>query len=609
MGGETLFDIAIPEQDLAQFTHFPASAEGAREWASELPVTNIRAVSARLHAALTDLNRYPLRPEIRFGILGNLADYLRVTLTNLTRRFLNQPLVMPAEPQQLAARTDALLAELQTAYSIVAIETQRNQDNIRDTNPARLLCESLYNAVYFTGQQILLAYQLHRPAPIDSWLSLHRLYALGEWQGLEQLSPKGGKAAHGTIASAYLQALILGCCKPNQLLQGDLEAIYRALGQWHDKLKIGRIGELKGLFTVDLASDQPAVYSALYGGSSSPSRRIIDTESLAAHLRSLRDPEEGYDGRGVRLVSGLLLQDSMIAHLMEALGSRSMRNFKRVTLDAPVLVSLGISGAHYHGGGEPNFQQLIYGRDHRSGRLDGSNANPFINNNDTRRDIWDQANPAKYERSNRVAEPEAAVTHNIELDIFTRNVIEQLEVAPVERQAPVHRVYQRNASPGGYCLEWDRDLPEEVRNGEILCIQENPNTNWSIASIRWISRLENSRTLVGVELLSPGATACAIQPQQKIGPGRTPQRALLLPEIPLIGQPPTLVTPRTGFHEGMKATLLRHGQVRHIQLQQQLAATATFVQFAFRDIHRVDDMLAGDKQSPTAVYDSLWGNI
>ncbi len=608
MGRETLFDIPLPRQDLPQFTHFTPAAEAARAWATQLPVTNIRAVSAQLLAALRDLNRYPLRPEARFEILENLADYLRVTLTNLTRRFLNQPLVMPAEPQRLAERADALLAELQTAYSIVAIETQRNQEKIHGLNPARLLCESLYQAMRCVGQQLLLAYQLHRPAPINSWLSLHRLYSLGEWQNLETLPLEGPGAGYRTLNSAYLQALLLGCSKPNQLLQGDLEAIYQALGEWPDKLKIGKSSELQGLFTVDLGSDQPAVYSALYGETGGPMRRIIDCEALVGHLRELRDPEQGYDGQGIRLRSGLSLPDAMLAHLIEALGTMSMRNFKRIATDTPVLVSLGISGAHYHGAGEHNFQQLIHGRDHRPDSLDAANPNPFLSTSASA-DVWG-ANPG-FDQARRThrEEPGADLTHNIELDIFTRNVIEEMEAAPVEREAPLHRVRQRNASPGGYCLVWDRDLPEEVRNGEILCIQENPRATWSIAAIRWISRLENSRTLVGVELLSPGATACAVQARLKTGTERAPQRSLLLPEIPLIGQPPTLVTPRTGFREGMKVTLLRHGAARHIQLQRQLSSTGSFTQFEFRDIRRLDEMLAGDRRGPLGAYDSVWSNI
>ncbi|MFV8818753.1 hypothetical protein [Haliea sp. E17] len=610
MSREALFDIVLPAQDLAQYSHFQPDAEHARAWAAQLPVTNIRAVSAQLLEALGDLNHCSLPPEIRFEILETLSDYLRVTLTNLTRRFLHQPLVMPAEPQRLAERAEALLAELQAAYTIVAIETQRSHERIHAVNPAKLLCESLQQALEFAGRRILLAFQLHRPAPLNSWLDLHRLYALAEWQGLEHHALKGAAQAGKTVASTYLQALMLGCSKPNQLLQTDLEAVFFALGEWHGKLHIGPVGKLEGLFCVDLASDQPAVYSSLYGDSGVATRRIINCEELVGHLQALRDPDNGYDGRGIRLGCGLTLPDAMLAHLMEALGSMSMRTYKRIATNTPVLVSLGISGAHYHAAGEHNFAQLLHGRDHRSDSLDAANPNPFLQPLHGG-DIWSGSNSGAHDsHRGQQAGSAADFSHNIELDIFTRQVIEELEVAPMERAVPLYRVQQRNASPGGYCLEWDQNLPVDARNGEILCIQENPRAHWSIAMIRWVSRLENAHTLVGVELLSPRATACGIQPRQNIGNNRSPQRGLLLPEINLIGQPATLITPRAGFREGMKVSLLRYGEARHIQLERQRASTGSFTQFEFRDIHRLDELLNEKKLGPLdSLYDSVWSNI
>ncbi len=613
MGWGTLFDIALPRQDLSQFNHFPPGAEDARAWATQLPVTNIRAVSAQLLAALGDLNRYPLRPEDRADILESLADYLRVTLTNLTRRFLNQPLVMPPEPQRLAERAESLLAQMQTAYTIVALETHRSHEHIRDRNPARLLGEALYQAIICAGRRILLALQLHRPTPIGSWLSLHRLYALAEWQDLADLVIQQTGDTNHSIKSAYLQALLLGCSKPNQLLQSDLEAVYRALGEWHTGVEIGPAGEFAGLFSVDLGSDQPAVYSALYGEAGGNHRRVINCEALVHKLRALRDPEGGYEGQGVRLECGLQLPDAMLAHLIESLGSMSMRTFKRINEDAPVLVSIGISGAHYHAAGEQSFQQLLYGRDNRPELFASADSHPFSPTTRSS-DIWDSGNPgARFDRGSHGGHggrPEVELSHNIELDIFTRSIIEELELPPTEHEVPVHRVRQRNASPGGYCLEWEAGLAEDIRSGELLSIQENPRASWSIATVRWISRLENSRTLVGVELLSPRATACGVQQWQKVGASRAPQRGLLLPEINLIGQPQTLVTPRTGFREGTKVSLLRHGEVRHVQLQRQLSATASFAQFEFRDIRRLDEVLADNRRRPLdSIYDSVWSNI
>ena len=87
-------------------------------------------------------------------------------------------------------------------------------------------------------------------------------------------------------------------------------------------------------------------------------------------------------------------------------------------------------------------------------------------------------------------------------------------------------------------------------------------------------------------------------------------RVLLLPEIKLVGQPHTLITPRTGFRERQKITLLSGGQERHVQLLRQVTATGSFAQFDFRYIKQLGDVLAEDKSGHLgSTYDSVWSRI
>ena len=87
-------------------------------------------------------------------------------------------------------------------------------------------------------------------------------------------------------------------------------------------------------------------------------------------------------------------------------------------------------------------------------------------------------------------------------------------------------------------------------------------------------------------------------------------RVLLLPEIKLVGQPHTLITPRTGFRERQKVSLVRDGEQFYLQLLRQVSATASFAQFDFRYIKLLEEVIAEDKAGPlSAAYDSLWTNI
>ena len=255
--------LRIPSQDLQQFTHFPLEEMAAKDWARSLPVTNTLSVAGQLSRVLGDLNRVALAPEKRFAILEILLPKLEVASSNLSRRYLNQPLVMPEEPRQMAEIAGSLFTLTATAYTIVAAEAIQVQDSIRETNPARLACEAIRRAVVFSGRRILQAFQLYRPVQLHDWLTLHQLYALAEGQGLEALPVKDDDEGAETIAGAYLQVLLLSCCKPNQLRQSDLAAIYRGLQGWSSLVSVEAPPSESGIFKINLDEDQAPVYSSL----------------------------------------------------------------------------------------------------------------------------------------------------------------------------------------------------------------------------------------------------------------------------------------------------------------------------------------------------------
>ena len=104
----TPIKLNIPAQDLQAFNLFALNAEAARTWAQGLPVTNTRSVVQQLRKAVNDLNHMKLAPEVRYDIMEVLRPNLDVALSNLSKRFLNQPLVMPEQPRQMAELADGL---------------------------------------------------------------------------------------------------------------------------------------------------------------------------------------------------------------------------------------------------------------------------------------------------------------------------------------------------------------------------------------------------------------------------------------------------------------------------------------------------------------------
>ncbi len=611
MASSAPIKLRIPAQDLEGFAHFPLEEMAARDWARGLPVTNTQAVAQQLRKVLGDLNRVQLPAERRAAILDILLPKLEVALSNLSRRYLNQALVMPEEPRQMAETADSLNALTATAYTVVAVEAIRGQESIREVNPARLACQAIRRAIVFSGRQLLQAFQLYRPVQLHNWLTLHQLYALAESQGLEALPIGSGDGGADTISACYLQALLLACCKPNQLRQSDLSAIYRGLQDWSKLASLDRPPSEPDIFLVNLDRDQPPIYCSLYPDAHGGLSRFIKTGALISRLEELR---EGEGRRGISFDKDTQLPPNMLDHIIKSLGSMSLRNFGRTETPQPMWVSIGLSAAHYHLAGERLFDQLLFGNEYLPPAVDRVATNPFLQHQDAG-DLWQQANPEEDfagETSPQTSQGEAAIEHQVELDPATRAELLELEVdelAPGDRY-PAFKVKMVNASPGGYCLEWNEELPGDTRTGDLVSIREEDKREWIIAVIRWISQLENARTLVGLELLSPRAKPYGALIQPKKGEKPAPMRVLLLPEIKLVGQPHTLITPRAGFREGQKIMLVREGEEYYIQLQRLVTTTGSFAQFDFRYIKQIGQVLQEDRGgSPASYYDSLWSKI
>jgi hypothetical protein len=608
MSIDTPVKLRIPRQDLQDFDTFPLSAEGAHNWALSLPFTSSSQVAQQLSTVLAQLNRLELAPELRYNILEQLRRSLWVTTASLSRRFLKQPLIMPAEPRYMAELADDLYTLAGTGYTIAAVHAIQRRDSIREVNPARLACESIHRAIRFAGARLLQTFQLYRPVALHGWLTLHQLYALAEGQRLTQLNVEDDLSGSGTIITAYMQALILGCCKPNQLRQNDQAAIFRGLQEWGALVKVEQQPSQNSLFLVDLDSDRPPLYSQLYHQTPGPRTRYIDTDSLEQHLKKLVADDHK---QSVVFDKDTIVSTVLLDHLVTSFSKMSMRNFTRKTVAKSMLVSVGLSACHYYMGGQESFGEVMFGSQYISPPSKHPGSNPFMDEQN-RGDLWQQANPEEDFTGDSYTPRDEKMAHQVAVDQQTLAALQEVDDELAESQRyEAHTITMVDASPGGYCLEWTTELPADIKTGDLVCVCEDENERWAIAAIRWVSQVENGKTLLGLELLSPEAKPYGAQMQpQKKGEETEPMRVLLLPEIKLVGQPPTLITPRAGFRERQKIVLARHDEEFFIQLLRQVAVTGAFMQFEFRYIKQLGEVLDEDKSRPRdSAFDSLWTNI
>lgn len=605
--------LKLPLQDLPEFTHFALNAAAASRWTTGLPAGNTLKSGSELRMVLSALNRTQVSPAQRFSILEALRPALQQTSTALTHAFLGQPLTLSEEAQQRAELVRDLYELSAAGYALCAVHTIARQSTVTETNPAKLACEALQRAVVLQGRGLLRAHLLYQPPPLHSWSTLHQLYALAERQQLARLPVQDPLQNEETsISGEYLPALLLGCCKTNQLRQRDIMAVFSALQQWRDLIRIEDPGIGGGLFTIDLNSDHPPVYSKLLKGRSSTALRYINTDALVVKLQRLKQRHKSEGITSIALSRETRLDANLLDHLRRALGEVSQRNFARQRARHRLWIATGLTAVHFYVAGERTLEQVVHGDDYVPDEGDKSADNPFLRRL-SQADAWQRANPEEdFAERDGPARSDDDAEHQVAVDAQTLAQFNDEEASHEPRKHIVYTAESTNVSPGGYCVEWT-DLPAGIQIGDVVCLheREHGNREWSIAVIRWISQVRDEPTLLGLELLSPRGTAYAAQVRMPDGEYSRPLRVILLPEIALVGQPHTLLVPRLVFRENQKIILARKDETYLIKLKRQVGSTAAFSQFDFDYLRQLDEDVdsSGRDALHASSFESIWSDI
>ena len=280
--------LKIPPQDLPQFSHFRADREGASNWLATLPKDDTEDCARQLTAALEELTQYPLAPELRYDVASVMLPTIDRVITDLSRQFYNLPPVIPTEALQKIERADQLCTLTGTLFIIVALETIRNPSAVRHTAPAQLACVSLFRARALLSRTGTAKLEVV-PAPAYKRVA-YPAPALRAGRKSAACAPPDSEPSETgqTITRAYLQALLLACCRPNQLRQSDLNALFHSLNSWSEAIALrGEPGD-SAIYLVDLQSDLPPLHRSLFPDDATSDRRYIDTSHLLEKLEALR---------------------------------------------------------------------------------------------------------------------------------------------------------------------------------------------------------------------------------------------------------------------------------------------------------------------------------
>jgi cyclic-di-GMP-binding protein len=605
MTSQDTIKLRVPRQELDQSSFFDCDEKTVQAWVDALPMANLGETTRKLYRALSELNQVRVLPALRASLLDILRSPIYYVSRALTKHYLNQPIVLPIQASKVVDLAHAMHHQLAVGYTIVATHTVALGKRAGLGKSKQLIAKALHRAITDHTLNMQRHYQLYEPIDEGVWHNLHQFYCLARQHNILNQVVKDEEFDESTVEGSYVRALLIGCAKPNQLRQEDFMGIFKPLTYWADMCRI--VGaDMRGLFVIDPKGDTPPVYRELYDSVLEDHWLSLDTGILVMHLKRLQ-----HDGNNTELKTGdgeHSISRDLLAHLTQAWSVMSKRTFMRMEGDDVLHVSVGLSATHHFVSGELSFESLVAERGASTFAM--QHVNPFMSKPSTQvrhKDVWDSPYEANVGQTNVPLE---------EIDYTIRShESKRKRKTTAKEKYPRYNVNMINSSAHGYCIEWPTNTAAHIKTGEVIGVKQPSSHNWSIGVIRWVIHNRNQKTQLGLELISPSASPYGARIIHIKGEQAEYSRTLVLPEIPAIKRPVTLLTPRVPFRVGQKVVLNQRGKEVQMTLCKKINDTGAYSQFEFRKLATQAKSRPVEKtdrlglQDDDNEFDSLWSSL
>lgn len=544
-------------QDLKTLSFCKPTVKDLSAWIKTLPKANFGELSRLLYQAFAELNRLMAPQELRFQMLEVLRPEVSYITTQLEKSHLSKTVILDERARKVANLCQTLQSMQTTGYKICIDQAGQN------ANAAFII--SIQRAIHSLYSSLVRAYQLYYPVPAGLWQDLHQLFQLAQKHRAHQRKlkdPLHPELSENNIENAYICALLLGSARINQMRQSDIVLVASLIPYWAHMADLLDFESNEAIFVIAPQSDNPPRYKALLNLKNTSGLIGFDSKKIAGELNQwLKKPQDRKLGEILKIPANT--QPNVIAALASAWGDIAKRDFKRTPGTGTLEVCLGLTAVNYYLADKTPFEQLIKKEDPIKASFKMDNSAP---------DIWGNAFDAQGGGNDFLADEFIEFSGKNDKE----NTFEHETLYPTFQIAIV------NHSPGGYCLEWGEDAPNQLQAGDILALRTEGSQQWSTGVIRWIRQIRNGGAQIGVELLSPNAQPCAIQ---LIRQGEKPSnflRGLLIPAIAVVSQAATVITPRIPFQEGSRVSISHDSEEFKAILGKRSIHTASISRYEYR---------------------------
>lgn len=492
------------------------------KWLTQLQFTNLHAVHNLLRTQIEELNRFPMRVLDRLNTLEKLRETVSIVQGDYAKKLIAKKLPLSDEEHHIFNAIIGMWQAMLTGY-------QRCLQDFMDGNNqlekyGAMLCQRF---MLYGSLQIIE--HLRNGYEFDGalWQQLHALHSFTEGNGLQHekiKDPLYGASNGISCQSLYAKILLTCLARPSELSRAQLQLMDRWLNTWVETLTLERRymtskGDAPPL-AVDLRSSTGL--QSLQQIVPSDNIRYMAMVPLSKLLRvKLILLQQGQDPRQLELGDEFFGVDclALLKHLLQMwCEGNSDRSAERQSVTVSAQVACG-------------FEQIcaqISGKPLKASRKSGKSA-----------DI----DTAAY---NQIA----AVGH-----VF--NAGNQPAAADILESWTIE-----NESILGARLIRDSKNGERIGNNQIIALRTPDAKAFMLGVVSWRTVTLSGQLRMGVQYMPGVAEPVVLKITEKDadGPSNRNISALLLPSLPTIKIPASILMPRNIFHTGRIAELIHNNQ-------------------------------------------------
>jgi len=603
----------IPKQKKPKKSKFILQPNAIDEWFDELPLANIRISTKAIYQTLKLTNTQIIPYKQRLYFLEKVHNTIVELASNLKKMNLNRKLPLDEKHQRIAILLKKLHKQTTIGYKSVLRDILACKLFFLCPNKQKIITLTIARIIRHHSLCLIASYQFYNAPRNGQWNELHQLFLLAHQKKLlnkKLVDPSFSLVEETTIQALYLQILLTAIADPYHMAQHHISSIFKHLEEWASLVAIQPLQDKnnKNALAINLSSDSQPTFSTLDNSEEFDNLWELDTSKL-----DYENLMEYYDNPEVQTTE---INVELLKQLSVSWGVAPNRNHSRRSSQANLKIAIGLNNVHYvlNNYSEPEWLQeneikesnntLELKDNYSNSSFSSRNVNSSVKVND----IWGNI---------------------FQKDFPTKNTVDHSSTPIAAEEKQLLEWKMVNESTSGYCLLWDSSESVNAKVGELIAVCQNPNNKegeWFVGTVRWLKCVDTGKVQVGVHIIAPDALAVSTAKFISMQEGLR-SRAILLPAIPLLKQPKTLITTALGYDTRDQVILDEYRLINSnitsvktkIVLLEIVEKSSHFTRFKYalaKDFYNTDnksssksknkDTLALDEDTE---FDSIWDDL